>query len=207
MNQSTHQRNTLSFSRKLNVNPSLPFTTMPSDAVVLIMGAGPRIGAAVAERFSSNGYQVALASRSGGSGTKNDKSFLSLKADFSQPDMIPSLFKAVKAEFHSPPNVVVYNAGSLTNPPEKDDPLSIAAEDVQKDFVVNTVTPYVAAHEAVKAWEELPGEMKKSFIYTGNVTNVSIVPMPLMVNVGMGKAAAAYWIGTADAAYEGRGYR
>ena len=179
---------------------------MPSSAVVLILGAGPRIGAAVAEKFSSNGYQVALAARSG-SGAKNDKGFLSLKADFSQPDTIPSLFKAVKAEFHSPPNVVVYNAGSLTNPPEKDDPLSIAAEDVQKDFIVNTVTPYVVAHEAVKAWADLPSEVKKTFIYTGNITNVSIVPMSLMVNVGMGKAAAAYWIGTANAAYEGRGYR
>ena len=96
---------------------------------------------------------------------------------------------------------------ALTSPPVKDDPLSIAPEDVQKDFVVNTVTPYVAAHEAVKAWENSPGEVKKSFIYTGNITNVSIVPMPLMVNVGMGKAAAAYWIGTANTAYEGRGYR
>lgn len=175
-------------------------------SVVLILGAGPRIGAAVAERFSSNGYQVALASRSG-IDKKTDRGFLSLKADLSQPDTIPSLFQAVKAEFHSPPNVIVYNAGSLTNPPEKDDPLSIAAEDVQKDFVVNTVTPYVAAHEAVKAWGELPGEVKKSFIYTGNITNVSIIPWPLMVNAGMGKAAAAYWIGTADAAYAGMGYK
>lgn len=143
-------RYSLFLSLRLNVKASLSSTTMPSSAVVLILGAGPRIGAAVAERFSSNGYQVALASRSG-SGTKNDKGFLSLKADFSQPDTIPSLFKAVKAEFHSPPNIIVYNAGSLTNPPEKEDPLSIAAEDVQKDFVVNTVTPYVAAHEAAKA--------------------------------------------------------
>ena len=177
-----------------------------SSNIVLILGAGPRIGAAVAEKFSSNGYKVALASRSG-NGTKTDKGFLSLQADFSHPNTIPLLFKAVKAEFHSPPNVVVYNAGSLTPPPDKDDPLSIAAADVQKDFVVNTVSPYVGAHEAVKAWAELPAEVKKTFIYTGNITNVSIVPMPLMVDVGMGKAAAAYWLGTASAAFERRGYR
>lgn len=73
--------------------------------------------------------------------------------------------------------------------------------------MVNTVSPYVAAQEAVKAWAELPTETKKTFIYTGNITNVAIVPWPLMVNAGMGKAATAYWIGTADAAYKDRSYK
>lgn len=183
------------------------FMTMSTNAVVLILGAGPRIGAAVAEKFSNNGYKVALASRNAGKGTTNDKGFLLLEADLARPDTIASLFEAIEAKFQLPPSVVVYNAGSLTKPPEQDDPLSIAAEDVQKDFVVNTVAPYVAAHEAVKAWKRSQSDVKKTFIYTGNITNVSIVPMPLMVNVGMGKSAAAYWIGTADAAYKQLGYR
>lgn len=184
---------------------------MSVNKIVLILGAGPRIGAAVAEHFARNDYKVALASRTGGSKantnstTTND--FISLTADFTKPSTIPSLFSAVQAAFHAPPNVIIYNAGSLTPPPEKDDPLSIAAENVQKDFMVNVVTPYVAAHEATKAWAELPKDVKKTFIYTGNITNVAIVPMPLMVNVGMGKAAAAYWIGTADAAFKEKGYR
>lgn len=73
---------------------------MASSAIVLILGAGPRIGAAVAERFSRDGYQVALASRKGGKEAGKEKSFLSLQADLSKVDTIPSLFEAVKREFH-----------------------------------------------------------------------------------------------------------
>ena len=180
---------------------------MSTNAIVLIFGAGPRIGNAVAEKFSREGYKVALASRTASKKTDNDKGFLRLQADFSQPDTIKSLFEVVEAKFHSPPSVVVYNAGSLTKPQDQDDPLSIAAEDVLKDFVVNTAAPYVAAHEAVQAWKRSQNDAKKTFIYTGNITNVSIVPMPLMVNVGMGKSAASYWIGTASEVYREVGYQ
>jgi NAD(P)-dependent dehydrogenase (short-subunit alcohol dehydrogenase family) len=179
---------------------------MATNPVVLILGAGPRIGAAVAEKFASNGYQVAVASRSG-SGTKTAKGFLSLKADFTKPDSIPALFDAVKTEFHTSPSVVVYNAAALTNPPDKDSALSISAESVALDLNVNTISPYVAAQQAVSGWETLPKDPKKTFIYTGNITNVSILPMPLMLDLGMGKSASAYWIGVADATYSARGFR
>jgi len=59
----------------------------------------------------------------------------------------------------------------------------------------------------VRAWETLPSEDKKTFIYTGNVQNAQIVPVPMMLDLGMGKAASAYWIGVADTAYEFKGYR
>jgi NAD(P)-dependent dehydrogenase (short-subunit alcohol dehydrogenase family) len=179
---------------------------MAANPVILILGAGPRIGASVAEKFSSTGYQVAIASRSG-TGAKAANGFLSLKADFTNPDSIPALFDTVKTEFHTAPSVVVYNAAALTNPPDKDSVLSISAESVAADFNVNTVSAYVAGQEAVKGWETLDKETKKTFIYTGNITNVSIVPMPLMLNLGMGKSASAFWIGVADATYSARGFR
>jgi hypothetical protein len=72
---------------------------------------------------------------------------------------------------------------------------------------VNVVSPYIAAQEAIKGWETLPAEGKKLFIYTGNITNVAIVPLPLLLNAGMGKAASAYWLGVADGAYTAKGYR
>ena len=118
-----------------------------------------------------------------------------------------SRFNAVKEEFKSSPNVVIYNAGSLTNPPEEDSVLSIPADGVTGDLIVNTVTPYAAAQMAVKGWETLPKEMRKTFIFTGNITNVAIIPMPLMINGGMGKAASAYWIGASDAFFKSKGYR
>ena len=179
---------------------------MAANPVVLILGAGPRIGASVAEKFASKGYKVAVASRSG-SGTGTAKGFLSLKADFTKPDSIPALFDAVETEFHTSPSVVVYNAGRLTSPPDKDSIFSVSAESVALDLNVNTISPYVAAQQAVSGWETLPKETKKTFIYTGNITNVSIVPMPLMLDVGMGKAASAFWIGLADTMYSARGFR
>ncbi|KAH6676216.1 hypothetical protein B0J14DRAFT_477325 [Halenospora varia] len=175
---------------------------MAASPVVLVLGAGPRIGASVAEKFASNGYRIAFASRSG-SGTKTAEGFLSLKADFTKPDSIPALFDAVKTEFHTSPSVVVYNAAALTNPPEQDSVLSVSAESVALDLNVNTISPYVAAQQAISGWQTLPKETKKTFIYTGNALNVSIIPVPLMMDLGMGKSASAFWIGLADATYSG----
>jgi NAD(P)-dependent dehydrogenase (short-subunit alcohol dehydrogenase family) len=179
---------------------------MAASRVVLILGAGPRVGTSVADKFASIGYKVAVASRSG-SGTTTAKGFLSLKADFTEPDSIPALFAAVKAEFHASPSVVVYNAFALTPPPDKNSALSLPVENVVADLNVNTVSAYVAAQQAVSGWESLPKETKKSFIYTGNILNVSIIPMPIWLGIGMGKSASAFWIGLADATYADRGFR
>ncbi|OTA97722.1 hypothetical protein M434DRAFT_18894 [Hypoxylon sp. CO27-5] len=179
---------------------------MAVNRVALILGAGPRIGVSVAEKFASDGYKVAVASRSG-NGTKSIQGVLSLKADFAKPDSIPALFDAVNTEFKAFPNVVVYNAATLTNPPDKDSALSIPPENVASDLNVNTVSPYVTAQQAIRGWQTLPKETKKTFIYTGNILNVSVVPVPQFLDLGMGKAASAFWIGVADASYTTQGFR
>lgn len=177
---------------------------MANEPVVLILGAGPRIGVSVAEKFASSGYKVAVVSRSG---NKTVEGVLSLKADLTKPDSISALFNAVKTEFHVSPSVVIYNAAALTNPPAKESMFSTSAESVESDLNVNVISPYVAAQQAVIGWETLPKETKKTFIYTGNIMNVSILPMPMMLTLGMGKAASAFWIGLADAMYSARGFR
>ncbi|KAJ5249170.1 hypothetical protein N7468_000621 [Penicillium chermesinum] len=179
---------------------------MSSNLVALILGAGPRVGASVAQSLASKGYQIAVVTRNG-TGAKTSEGYLSLQADFAEPDSIPALFEKVKAEFKAPPSVVVYNAASLTPPPDEQSVLSIPAERVTIDLNINTVSAHVAAQEAVKAWETLPGDVKKTFIYTGNLLNKSILPMPLFLNLGVGKSASAYLIGTADALYADKGYR
>jgi Enoyl-(Acyl carrier protein) reductase len=181
-------------------------STMAANHIVFYSRSWARIGASVAEKFASNGYKVTVASRSG-SGTKTARGFLSLKADFAKPDSIPALFDAVKSEFHASPSVVVYNAAALTNPPNKDSVLSVSAESVTLDLNVNTISPYVAAQHALTGWETLPKEAKKMFIYTGNILNVSIVPIPLFLDLGMGKSASAFWIGLADTSYSAKGFR
>ncbi|RSM03605.1 hypothetical protein CDV31_010402 [Fusarium ambrosium] len=179
---------------------------MASNPVLLILGAGPRIGASVAEKFALNGYKVAIASRSG-TDSKNEEGILSLKVDLGKPDSIPGIFEAAKTEFQAAPSVVVYNAPAFTYPPDKDSALSIPVESFVADLNVNTVSPYVAAQHAVAGWETLPKESKKTFIYTGNILNVSVFPVAMMLDLGVGKSASAYWIGAADILYKARGFR
>lgn len=79
---------------------------MASSKILLILGAGPNIGSAIAKLFASKGYKVARTSRSGSS---SDSSDFHIKADLSQPDKLKDVFAAVKQEYGNAPNVVVYN--------------------------------------------------------------------------------------------------
>jgi hypothetical protein len=179
---------------------------MAAIPVVLILGAGPRVGAAVAKKFASIGYKVAIASRTG-SGTKNDSGFLSLQADFSKPETVPPLFEAIKTEFNAAPSVVVYNAAALTPPPDPNSLFSVSTEAFVSDLSINTTSAYVAAQQAVSGWETLPADTKKTFIYTGNALNVQLIPVPAMLTLGVGKSASSFWVGLADASYSAKGYR
>jgi len=181
---------------------------MAANPVALILGAGPRIGISTATKFASLGYKVAVVSRSGiGASIAPIEGFLSLKADFTNPDSIPELFNAVESEFHSPPSVIVYNAGARTVPPVEDSVFSNSAESLVSDFNVNVLSAYVAAQQAVRGWETLPKDVKRTFIYTGNIMNTMIIPIAATVNLGIGKSASAYWIGLADALYQAQGSR
>jgi NAD(P)-dependent dehydrogenase (short-subunit alcohol dehydrogenase family) len=177
---------------------------MSARPVALILGAGPRIGTSVAAKFVANGYNVAVVSRKGG---KADEGVLSLKADFTKPESIAEVFEKVETEFQAAPSVVIYNAAALTPPPSQDSMFSIPADKFGLDLNVNTVSPYVAAQKAVIGWETLPKDTKKTFIYTGNAQNVSMLPIPMMLNLGVGKSASSYWIDMADTLYSAKGYR
>lgn len=180
--------------------------TMSSQLVALILGVGPRIGSSVAERFAGDGYKVAVTSRKG-TNSIDEKGYLSLQADLADPKSVVGLFKAVEAEFHTAPSVVIYNAASLTPPPDQTSLLSIPAERIASDLNINTVSAYVAAQQAVAAWSTLPKETKKTFIYTGNIMNLVMLPVPMFLSLGVGKAASSYWISQVDGAYTDRGYR
>jgi NAD(P)-dependent dehydrogenase (short-subunit alcohol dehydrogenase family) len=178
---------------------------MSSKPVALILGSGPRVGAAVAKILANTGYSVAVASRKATEG-KSAEGYLSIKADLSNPSSVPAVFDAVKTEFQSSPSIVVYNAAALT-PPAGDDLFSIPAASLATDLNTNTVSVYAAAQEAVKGWETLAKDTKKVFIYTGNKQNIEIGPWLLTATLGIGKSASAYLIGTADTRYSKHGYR
>jgi NAD(P)-dependent dehydrogenase (short-subunit alcohol dehydrogenase family) len=181
------------------------YSSMSSQSVALILGSGPRVGAAVAKKLASAGFFVAIASRKA-TGSKTAEGYLSIKADLSDASSIPAIFETVKTEFHTAPSVVVYNAAALT-PPPGGNLFSIPVASFATDLNTNTVSVYAAAQEAVKGWETLAKDTKKVFIYTGNKQNTGIGPLLLTVNLGIGKSASAYLIGTADTQYSKAGYR
>jgi hypothetical protein len=84
-------------------------------------------------------------------------------------------------------------------------PLSLPLSDFTRDFNVNTTSAFVAAQQAVLSFEHLPASASKTFIFTGNIMNQTII-LPLFSN-GVGKAASAHIIQSAAAAYSDRGYK
>ena len=181
-------------------------TTTPPKPTALILGSGPRLGSSIASKFSSLGYNIAVVSRRG-TNALTPSGELSLSADFSDPSSIAGVFDAVESHFGTAPSVVVYNASTLSFPPDKDSVLSIPWENVKRDFDANTVSAYAAAQEAVKRWESMEGGGEKTFIYTGNALHEIGAPVAFWMTLAMGKGASAAWVRLADLMYREKGYR
>ncbi|KAI0885903.1 NAD(P)-binding protein [Annulohypoxylon maeteangense] len=171
---------------------------------VLIIGAGPRVGQASAEAFAAAGFQVAVASRKQNTGAN----YRHYTFDAAEPDKVPALFEKVSADLGIP-SVVIYNAykGGMTPP---DSPFELGLEDFQAGLNVNTTTPFIAAREAVKGFEKLGpsqlGPAGGTFIFTGNMLNISAIPG--LMAFGMQKNATANMIRhLALAAYNGKPYK
>ncbi|KAK6083604.1 short-chain dehydrogenase [Seiridium cupressi] len=164
-------------------------------STVLVIGAGPNIGLAVAKTFAGAGYKVALASRS-----KATDLYTHFTFDASKPETVPQLFEGVRKDLGDP-KVVVYNAAARTATP--DNPFSLTLEQFQSDFNVNAASVYAAAKEAVDGFARTgPGS---TFIFTGNKLNVWGQPQTLAF--GMGKSATAHLARAGSKSFEGKGYK
>jgi NAD(P)-dependent dehydrogenase (short-subunit alcohol dehydrogenase family) len=84
---------------------------------VLIFGVGPRTGTFIADKFVGAGYQVAATGRNVEDGPLSD-GYLNIKADLTNPAVVPGVFAKVKAHFGTPPNVVMYNSTRSNIPSE-----------------------------------------------------------------------------------------
>jgi NAD(P)-dependent dehydrogenase (short-subunit alcohol dehydrogenase family) len=78
-----------------------------SSPVALIFGAGKNIGAHVAKTFASNGFKVAVASRSAKHNLSGDD-FLQVTCDVADPSSVNEVFRSVEQKLGHP-SVVVYN--------------------------------------------------------------------------------------------------
>ena len=85
-----------------------------------------------------------------------------------------------------------------------EDPLSttsktLSVDSLERSIAVNTTSVLVAAQQAVLGFKDLPETASRTFIFTGNVLNV--IPIPALLDLGMGKAASGQLIMSAAAAY------
>jgi len=176
---------------------------MPSTSpIILIFGAGPNIGHHVARAFASKGYKVALAARKLKE-ADNTTNQINIQSDLSDPNSVVDAFSKVKALLGLP-SVVIYNAGAVT-PNDAKNPLSLPLADFTRDLNINTTSAFVAAQQAVLAFEQLPDSASKTFIFTGNILNTTT--MAPLLDLGVGKSATAHIIQSAAAAYKDRGYK
>lgn len=81
-----------------------------SSQIVLILGAGQNMGKSFAQKYASKGFKVAIASRTL-SPEIQKLADTSVKADFTNPSSIKSVFEKVKLEIGIP-NVIIYNGKS-----------------------------------------------------------------------------------------------
>lgn len=93
-------------------------------------------------------------------------------------------------------------------PPDK--PFESSIDVFRHDMNVNATSPWVAAGETVKCFDELGlaslGSEGGTFIFTGNLLNVAVAPG--FLSFGMGKTASAHLIQhLAKVAYPGKPYK
>ncbi|KAJ6144730.1 hypothetical protein N7470_008625 [Penicillium chermesinum] len=169
--------------------------------VILIFGAGLRVGAGIADAFASNGYKIALASRTPNAQT-DGLHRIHIPCDLSDPASVPGAFSKTR-ELLGVPSVVVYNAYG-GNPTDYRDPLALPVDVFARNLTINTTSVYAAAQQARECFAELPSSAARAFIYTGNSLNERICA-PLM-DLGVGKTATAHLIEYLAEAYALRGF-
>ncbi|KAF8861710.1 hypothetical protein BDZ45DRAFT_703370 [Acephala macrosclerotiorum] len=163
-----------------------PFT------VVLILGAGPKIGISIAKVFDAKGYKIILASRTF-TNSINASGHLELQLNLSKPDTIPKIFNKTETAIGTS-SVVVHNGTTLK-----------INKQTEYDFNVNATGVLTAAQQIVLAFGELPPSACRTFIYTGSKLNV--MTKLNIITFGLGKSAAAHLIKVAVYAYKEKGYK
>ena len=153
---------------------------------LLLVGAGPGLGMAVARRFAEGGYRVTLVARStdglrdladglAESGARID----TMAADASDPDGLRARMAELYSE-EAAPGLIVYNA--VIGAP--DQLLSSSAEHLQTAYTVDVIGAIVVTQVAAPA---MAAAGSGTIIVTGG--GFADHPIPTLATVSLGKAA------------------
>jgi short-subunit dehydrogenase len=153
---------------------------------LLLVGAGPGLGVAVARRFAVGGYRVTLVARSKdkladlvGSLSDTGAEVATIEADASDPEGLGARL-AVLYRGERAPGVIIYNA--VMGAP--DQLLSATVDHLQAAYAVDVISAIVVAQVAAPA-------MKAAGFGTMIVTGGGFAdhPIPTLATVSLGKAA------------------
>jgi len=153
---------------------------------LLLLGAGPGLGMAIARRFALGGYRVTLAARSTAKLSDfttrlsdTGAEIATIQADAGEPeDLAARLTELYRSE--GAPGVVVYNA--VMGAP--DQLLTASVDHLQAAYAVDVLGAIVAAQVAAPAMRAAGfGTM----IFTGG--GFADHPVPALASVSLGKAA------------------
>ncbi|WP_196804013.1 SDR family NAD(P)-dependent oxidoreductase [Marmoricola sp. URHB0036] len=151
---------------------------------IIVVGAGPGLGASIASRFARGGFAVSLVDRRAGTLAEVHSSLTpygvpvaSYMADAGRAD---DLDKALAAAMHDRgvPDVVVYNAAVV----RADGPGELSVEELAQTFNVNVSGALVAALATVPAMQ---ARGSGAFLVTGGLPR----PSPSHLSLSLGKAA------------------
>ena len=153
---------------------------------LLLVGAGPGLGMALARRFAKGGYRVTLvarstdglddlASRLDETGSQID----TIAADASDPEALRTRMAELYAE-HGAPGVIIYNA--VMGTPDK--LLESSVEHIQTAYAVDVISAIVLTQVAAPA-------MRAAGSGTIMVTGGGFAdhPIPALATISLGKAA------------------
>jgi short-subunit dehydrogenase len=153
---------------------------------LLLVGAGPGLGLAVARRFAAGGYRLTLVARSSGRLAELARSLddtgaeiNTVEADASSPEGLRARVTELYSD-EGAPGVVIYNA--VLGVPDR--LLSSTVTHLQEAYAVDVIGAIVVAQEAAPAMKAAGfGRM----IVTGG--GFADHPIPALATVSLGKAA------------------
>jgi short-subunit dehydrogenase len=153
---------------------------------LLLVGAGPGLGTAVARRFAAGGYQVTLVARSpdrlrdlAGALADTGATINTLPADASDPDALGARMRELYLG-KGAPGVIVYNA--VMGAPDR--LLSSSAAHLQAAYCVDVISAIVVAQAAAPA---MRAAGSGTILVTGG--GFADHPIPALASVSLGKAA------------------
>jgi short-subunit dehydrogenase len=153
---------------------------------LLLVGAGPGLGLAIARRFAAGGYRLTLVARSADRLAElarnladTDAEINTVEADASSPENLRTRMAGIYHD-QGAPGVVIYNA--VLGAPDR--LLSSTVSHLQEAYAVDVIGAIVVAQEAA-------GAMKAAGSGTIIVTGGGFAdhPIPALATVSLGKAA------------------